>query len=211
MDKRVRMPSLLRLTDVSISNYLSPEDIADKKLIEQIDQSTLGDELLWDKIPRIFTSLDEWPIQTNLKCFQCDFTFNDIPKFIPTYINIKNSKEIEIGVFGNMCSFQCAELWCQINLTKDKLWTTQENLCLLYFLFYGYYISNIKTAPLKTELLQYGGIYDDLTFKKKIQALMPEHDINSNFVPENERINTFILSQSKNQPNKQTQKNIWGN
>ena len=59
-----------------------------------------------DKIPRVFTGLEDWPHRTNLCCWVCDCTFDDRPKFVPTYGREGENGGIEFGVKGNICHLQ---------------------------------------------------------------------------------------------------------
>jgi hypothetical protein len=123
----------------------------------------------------VFTGLDDWPQGTNLRCWQCDYTFDGRPKFVPTYVREIDSGGLEFGVQGNMCTFNCAELWIRINYAgKDDLrWRAQDLLCLVYFLFTGRRVVRILPAPLKTEQRRYGGDLDEEGFWKKLRSLDP--------------------------------------
>lgn len=164
-----KTPNILSLTGITINDYISLEDVADERLI--IEDEDINEIYPYNKIPQVFNSLDKWPLTTNLCCWTCGFKFSSIPKFIPTYIR-ESSDSIEMGVCGNMCSFNCVELWIETHyMTREERHKLQNNLCFLYKIFTGKTIFYIKPAPCKTNLMQYGGTWNEETFFKKIKEL----------------------------------------
>lgn len=165
-----KSPNILSLTGITLKDYISLEDVADERLISDNENST--DKIyFYNKIPLVFTSLDKWPTTTNLSCWSCGFKFNTVPIFIPKYIREVNDG-IEIGVYGNMCSFNCAELWIETHdMTREEKYKLQNNLCYLYYIFTGKKISYIKASPCKTNLLQYGGNWNEETFIKHMKDI----------------------------------------
>ena len=175
-------PNILHLTGISFSDYLPVEDFYDTNLIDgAVDDARAGgeapdeDSLPPDRIPHRFTSLEEWPLRTNLRCWECDCTFDDRPKFAPTYVREAEMGGLEVGVRGNFCTFNCAELWIEVHFAgkPDLLWRAQSALCLVYFLFTGYRVSRILPAPDKTERREYGGEWTIDTFWARLRALDP--------------------------------------
>ena len=182
MEPPYQRPNILRLPEVTIGDYIGLEDFVDNQrlLAAGDDSRTLDPEEPApehihppDKIPRVFTGIEDWLASTNLRCWQCGFTFDGPPKFVPTYVRESDDGGIEFGVHGNMCTFNCAELWISINYAgkEDQRWRAQENLCLVYFLFTGRRIARIRPAPNKTELRQYGGELDEEAFWNKMRGL----------------------------------------
>lgn len=164
-----KSPNILCLSGITLKDYIPLEDVADDRLLaeENINEVIFP----YNKIPSVFTSLEKWPTSTNLSCWSCGFKFDNIPKFIPTYIRESNDS-IEIGVKGNMCSFSCAELWIETRaLSREEKYKLQNNLCFVYYLFTGKHVSHIKPAPCKTNLLQYGGTWNEETFFNTIKEL----------------------------------------
>jgi hypothetical protein len=205
MESTYKRPCILRLTGITMADYVPVEDIADNRLLHPgTDDGKVGAEesesvpeaaLPLDKIPRVFTSLDEWPHSTNLLCWSCGFSFDDRPKFEPTFVRESEAGEIEFGVRGNMCTFNCVETWIEIrygaHANNEKRRKAQDNLCLVYFMFTGRRVSQIKPAPYRTELRKYGGELDEDTFWTRLRALDPvaglrDHTPGS-VVPERER------------------------
>jgi hypothetical protein len=214
MEEHYKPPHILRLPDISLSDYQSVEDAADDRLLSStMNTASLNISDLSinppDKIPRIFNGIDTWSHRTNLRCWQCDFDFDDQPKFVPTFVRESENGGIEFGVLGNFCTFNCAESWININFAgnEDQRWRAQDNLCLVYFIFTGRRVHRILPAPLKTELRIYGGDLDADTFRKKLRDLdiltgicdhalggiLPERE-RPPIIPENIRIKLAVTS-----------------
>ena len=167
-----KSPNILSLMGVTLQDYIPLEDVADDRLLaeEDVDMDNIYP---YDKIPQIFTTIDKWPITTNLCCWSCGFKFNTVPKFIPIYIRETNDG-IEIGVLGNTCSFNCSELWIESHvMSREERRKLQNNLCYLFYIFTGKRISHIKPSPCRTNLLQYGGSWNEEIFSNKIKELDP--------------------------------------
>ena len=178
MEKPYQPPNVLRLFGITLKEWTPIEDVADKRLLRQAADGHSGaaapeSDQPYDKVPHHFTRIEEWPLRTNIRCWQCGCTFDDRPKFVPTYVREAENGGIEFGVRGNMCTFNCAELWIQIHYAGkvDQRWRIQDNLCLVYFLFTGHRATCILPAPHKTELRQYGGELDEEAFWKKMRSL----------------------------------------
>lgn len=60
---------------------------------------------IYNNIPNIFTTVEEWPKYTNLLCWNCSEKFNHYPRFIVKSI-VKSIKAF--NVIGNFCSWSCA-------------------------------------------------------------------------------------------------------
>ena len=166
-----KTPNILCLSGISLQDYIPLEDVADDRLLfnENVEEEIYP----YNKIPQVFTSLSKWPTSTNLICWSCGFKFDNIPKFIPTYIREVNDS-IEIGVNGNMCSFNCVELWIETHImTREERHRLQTNLCFLFFIFTGKHITHIKPSPCKTNLLQYGGTWNEEMFLNHMKEIDP--------------------------------------
>jgi hypothetical protein len=201
MDKIELPPNILYLKGITMEDYKSIEDIFEQHLQESVDSKPELDSIVFNKIPKTFTSINTWPKKTNLKCWTCDFTFDTVPKFVPVYIkertnNTNNSScqycysnqivdptcadckvlkalpDIEIGVLGNMCSFGCVALYINTNYHKrDVAFKLLDNLCELYRYFTGKNAHYIPPSPSKTDLVQYGGDKLDIQFRAEIKKI----------------------------------------
>jgi hypothetical protein len=196
MEDTYKPPSILRLTDITLDDYVPVEDLADDRLLDtlagggdtawrednitgqynaQAGEGVPESALPFDKIPATFTGLDTWPHRTNLRCWNCNFTFDDRPKFVPTFVREAEDGSIEFGVLGNMCTFNCAAAWIVVYFAgkSDQRWRAQDNLCLLYFIFTGVFVSHIRPAEPCTKLMQYGGEWDEDTYWRCMRSLDP--------------------------------------
>jgi hypothetical protein len=204
-DLPYKAPNILRLTGIRMADYVPVEDVADAILMDGgtdnlVDVPAPESIMPPDKIPRTFSGLEDWPMHSNLKCWMCDHTFDDRPKFVPTHVREGENGGIEFGVKGNFCTFNCAELWILTHLggragNKER-WGTQDGLCLVYFMFTGRRVSRIKPAINKTELRQYGGEMDPDVFSRKMRELDPiaglkDHTLGS-IIPERDRPQTAL-------------------
>ena len=206
METRYTPPNILRLVGVKLDQYQSIEAAAEERLVEGAgDAAPQPPDAVqpFDKIPRVFTGLEDWPRHTNLRCWQCDFSFDDRPKFVPTFVRevggADGGRGLEIGVLGNMCTFACAELWIREKnmLGLEQRWRAQDNLTFVYFLFTGRPIARISPALNKTDMRQYGGgDLDADTFCRKMRELeaVPRGDAVPAPVPEGERIRIVLRS-----------------
>lgn len=179
MELSYRTPNTLSL-ELNLDELSSLEEIYEEMLLERSSSDpvsgALPERVHYDKIPKVFTSLDAWPRRTNLKCWACDFNFETRPLFVP--LDIKDasghgggSNMVEIPVHGNMCSFPCAALYITANYSRDQQWKLFEYLFFLFKIFRGRYVTKIDVAPRKTLMQQYGGNLEPHEFRKKIERL----------------------------------------
>ena len=172
MDDIYKPPNILVLTNVKLSDCVSSDDSILDNITNIIEYETdYGNN--YDRIPEVFTTLDEWPKHTNLLCWTCSFIFKTTPKFIPTNIRESETGILEISVLGNMCSFACAEKWIEdLNETYDNKWRLQNNLLFLCNLFHAdRKTKKIKSALSKTKLKKYGGNLTDVEFIEQNQII----------------------------------------
>lgn len=179
MDAAYRPPNILRLSGISLKDYVSADDLFDKKLLSEADELPIGDSIFasdipWDKIPKTFTKLEDWPLSTNLKCWDMDCTFSDVPKFVPTFVVENENGDLEFGVKGNFATFNNVALWIENHYPdREERLRTLDMLCLVYKLFTGITVSHIEPAPEKEKKIQYGGEWDDETYWRKLRELDP--------------------------------------
>jgi hypothetical protein len=196
MDKPYQPPSILRLHGIELKDWTPLEDISDQRLLESTtaDDPLQDAEIPPDRIPRIFTGLKGWPHRTNLPCWQCDCTFDDRPKFVSPYIRESESLGVESGVIGNMCTFNCAQLWIDIMYAgkEEQRRRISDNNCMIYFIFTGVRVARIQPAYPKTERRKYGGTWDEDTFWKKMRELDPVAGLRNHtpgsIIPERNRV-----------------------
>lgn len=137
------------------------------------DMKEVDDLQVFDKIPSKFTTMENWPKSTNLKCWWCHKNFKSIPVFVP--INISNkgaTPATEITVHGNMCHFFCASAYIDMFFHERSVkWERHEMLKILYKKMTGQSIEYIPRTPLPYCMVQYGGNDTVNAFNKKIAVL----------------------------------------
>jgi hypothetical protein len=185
MDIPYRRCNTLRLQGISLADYEPIEALADQRFLDETIDEDRGDRLdrttvqTHEKMPTVFTGLEEWPLSTTLCCHECSMTFTSRPKFIPTFIREAaggmGASRIEMGVRGNFCSWGCAELWIEsrnVSSTEQR-WRLQDNLRHAFHMFTGSHVSQIRAALSREELLQYGGELELATWLRRNRELEP--------------------------------------
>ena len=180
MDPPIRRPNILHLGGLTLKDYVPIEDVFDEKVLEAVEKGGdrgAGDPRPFERIPPIFTSVEEWPFSTNLCCWSCAFTFDGPPCFIPTFFRHDGGR-LEVGVLGNFCTFNCAARYIDDTYPPQadnmKHWRMREHLCRVYSYFNdGPVVAHIKPAPRKTELLSFGGDIDEEEFWERMRDLDP--------------------------------------
>lgn len=211
MDTYEKRPNILHLKGITLDKDFVPvEDVFDNKILEVVSSDQNKDSNPFDEIPAVFTSIEEWPFSTNLRCWSCSFTFDGAPCFIPTFVRAGSKSKVEIGVKGNFCTFNCAARYIDDMFPpqafSSKHWRMRDNLCLVYYYFKGLKVKHIKPAPPKTELKIYGGKLKEEEFWSKMKEMDPKNGIRDfrlgTVIPERMRTST-----SDNE--KDTEKTVW--
>lgn len=118
-----------------------------EEFTEEFDFEFNGmDDIIYEKLPRYYRNLSEWPQHTNLRCWNCYSTFDSRPWFVPLNITkqiISTNPMIEeqvIETHGNFCFAPCVKSyiiknpekivneWVSLGLLKDiyQLWTNDK-------------------------------------------------------------------------------------
>lgn len=155
----------------------------------------------YDKIPLTFTTIDLWPKETNLLCWNCNRLPKSRPWFEPQSIDpvskgevgvfvspdklIKNHKSNEfcINVKGIFCSCNC--VMRHILNTAKNLSDRLNKIAMLLFIheiFTGRKVIDIEPAPHVTEMIQYGGNLSETEYQKKIDELNSVKHTNDSFI-----------------------------
>ena len=103
--KIFRTSNILRLPGIFRKDYVPADDMFDSKLMNDINDD-YADEVVYDKIPIEFISLDTFILKTNLLCWNCDRSFVNRPVFAPTATKEADDGGIIFSVTGNFCSFK---------------------------------------------------------------------------------------------------------
>lgn len=162
--------NILILKGVFLNDCKDIEDIFEDELIQTTNTYSINeDPKIYNKIPSIFTTKELWIKKTNILCWYCNLSFSNMPVFIPLNIS-KNENGQYMEVYGNFCSFSCAQGF--INNYNDYFlknkWQIQELLKLLYRKMYNKTIDIIYPSPSKYTLEKYGGSKKEKQFKEEI-------------------------------------------
>ncbi len=141
----------------------------------------------YDKIPLVFTNIDDWIKRTNLKCWFCDRQHSNMPWFEPHTVNLANDGEIgnivpssllvrksknkkyQFGIKGSFCSCNCVAAYIIKN--TYNIYDRHNKLAMLlleYEALTDKVITEIIPSPDKTERIEYGGKLSDIEYQKKI-------------------------------------------
>lgn len=169
--------NILFLKGVFLKDCTDVEDLFENELMETVEltkhQIEYKEPKIYDKIPQIFTTKENWVKKNNILCWYCNLDFQTMPIFIPENI-LKNDNGTYMEVFGNFCSFACAQTYIDTNIeynSSKKKWEAQEFLKLLNRLLYGSKKDIIYKAPIKYIMEQYGGKKKSKCYKKEIMEI----------------------------------------
>jgi hypothetical protein len=113
----------------------------------------------------------EWPMSTDVWCWNCCHPFESIPVSIP---HIYDSKRNLFFCYGNFCSFSCAKRYVLESSSNSQS-------CTLLALLRSKIIGNlgthlgIKAAPPRTSLKVFGGNLSIESFREGIEVLLPHN------------------------------------
>lgn len=187
-------------TESSVNDKISQNSILDILHSSSNGLSDTNNEIeyiKYDKIPKVFKTLDEWPRKTNIKCLNCTLDIPGIPIPVPKNAEYTRNADYIFDIDAICCSFPCAaRLITEKSNIKSLRWSKLHTLKLLKKKFNKELnsskdnefnkssISNLITtasnnldkvvscdlplAPKKEELCQYGGDLTIKEFKHKI-------------------------------------------
>jgi hypothetical protein len=129
------------------------------------------------------------------KCLNCTRIISDDTQsaFIPTFVKETLHNTIEFGKYGQTCSFNCAvtEIISSTNDGSTERDKFLNNLKILFYVKNGYHIIDIKPAPKKNILKEYGGEWTSEQFTLEMNKLNNyKKFVKSNFT-ENDSKNIF--------------------
>lgn len=159
--------SLIFLSDVFVRDIESITDLVYKSFELDVDIIN-NDYNIYDdrtkKIPTQFTSLEEWPKLTSIKCWSCHDKFDSIPLFVP-------NKSINIPE-GNFCTIPCVVRY--IN-TKYKNNVDVRHLVIqMIKLIYGKRVTQLIESTDYTFKSEYGGPIDNKKYKSDLHKIHKE-------------------------------------
>jgi len=193
--KVLKEKNILFLSDIDFTNYEPIEDRLDKEILQSVNDYT------YDNIADEYSTSILSNQEINICCWNCTFTFNTEPIFIPTHIKESSDGVLNFGYKGNMCSFNCA-MRIIIEITNDSSpdrWRYINNLKILYFIKKGVHISDIKPAPNRTILKMYGGPWTNEMFLNELKKLEKIENINLSIASSEKSIlNSISIIQKNN-------------
>jgi len=163
-------PNILFLKGINIDDILEIEDIYQKELLNNVKTNNLELNIIYDKIPLQFISLDKWKKTTNLRCWYCTLKFKNTPWFIIENIH-KTSNGLIYDILGNFCSVGCLYGHIHINYNTREHFDIYNSIKKLYKIFYNKNINEIISSPNKYNLKIYGGTMEILDYQREIQII----------------------------------------
>jgi hypothetical protein len=125
----------------------------------------------YDKIPPYFTTIEDSPTHTNLKCWSCCMNFKTRPWFEPLRLS-KN----KIARHGNFCSPCCVALYIELHTNNPAMRQDKLNMLkYVYFLYTGNHVITIKPALPHTCMLEYGGDTTPEAYIKSLEQIETAH------------------------------------
>lgn len=129
-----------------------------------------GEDTLWDKLPTTFTNIENWPRQTNIRCWFCTLKFKSTPWFIITSINQTPDGKI-MNTKGNFCSCGCLMGFVKKNYSKREDFDIYHNVYTLYKIITGKKKLSIKESPDIYNLKIYGGNMSIEKYKEELEKV----------------------------------------
>ena len=170
--KEYKESKILFIKGVFIKDCIPLDDIFEQQILEKLNINT--HVVSYTKIPSNFVNNKTWIKNTNVKCWYCDLTFDNIPVFIPKIIEHSGINTIDYNIitFGCFCSFCCAVSYIDIYNSKicDNI-KLKEMLKFLYMIFNGASIKELLTAPNKYIMEHYGGCTSQVEYRSKINII----------------------------------------
>ena len=165
--KEFKVPKILFIRSVFIKDCVLIDDIFEQQLIDRLDEDEVK-VIKFDKMPSIFTTLNNWIKKINIRCWFCDLNFDTSPVFIPRLIE-PSGGGYTIGTEGCFCTFSCA--MAHINVHYPKIYDNvrkRDMLKFLYKMFNNSKIREILASPSRYEMIHYGGSLDIHQYRTKI-------------------------------------------
>jgi hypothetical protein len=166
-----KQPNILFLKGISIEDIIEIEDIYHKELLNNINGINQNElHILYDKIPKTFTTIENWRRTTNLRCWYCTLKFKNTPWFIIENTNYSSNGPI-YDINGNFCSVGCLQGYVNTMYNKMKDFDIYKSIKKVYKLFYHKQINEIIPSPSKYLLKIYGGDFEIIDYQREIQKI----------------------------------------
>ena len=106
----------------------------------------------YNEIPKRFTSVDEWPKASNLKCWTCDRIPHSYPRFLPL-----NVRDDTCDVHGNFCRWGCVVSYVMKEYSQCQQCDLLYYICVFESKFTGTRRLKILPTPPKILMKEYCG------------------------------------------------------
>lgn len=166
-------PNILFLKGIHLDDIIPIEDLYQQEILNSIDgtsQEIENKEIIYNKIPKQFTTLENWTKTTNLRCWFCSLKFKTMPWFIIENTNYY-SEGIKYDIKGNFCSCGCLMGFVKKFYNNRDNFDIYQYVYKLYNIFYNKKIMEIMPSPEKYNLKIYGGDYDIDEYKNEIKKI----------------------------------------
>ncbi len=171
-----KLDGILFLQGVFKKDCKVMEDLFHENLLTS--QYSYKENVIYDKIPLIFTGLNTWKKSTNIQCWYCTRPFSGVPWTEPQSIEpIEYQQSFSIVVKGFFCSANCVKAYIDIN-NPNPGENNNKTSMLKYFykIMTGNDISFIQKSPPYTQLLQYGGPLSSSEYQKIIDDANAQYE-----------------------------------
>jgi len=124
------------------------------------DRASLIDFANFATIPRVFTTPEEHPKNTNLLCWHCCMMFTSVPRFIAlesSRDSQSSARALTWTIDGNFCSWPCASAYINGHFADPRRWSLQQNLATVRAQFDGVRVRAVNPAPDRIKICLYSG------------------------------------------------------
>jgi len=151
------------MDNIKVSRTLTLKGVWPKDFERTVSNSTSHNHHLPDKTvfytetPKKFTSVEQWPQFSNLKCWECGLTLTSYPRFIPkdpTYDANGNDICDTEGVFN---TWNCVVGYVYKNYPAEQWYDLLEAILIFESKFSGRRKVKIMPNPPKTIMKEYCG------------------------------------------------------
>jgi|LauGreDrversion4_2_1035121.scaffolds.fasta_scaffold09317_3 hypothetical protein len=146
--------NILFLKGIHLQDLIQIEDLYQKELLNSLENNV--NEVIYDKIAKQFTKIENWRKTTNIRCWYCSLKFKNIPWFIIENTN-STPDGITYDINGNFCSCGCLLGYINRNYNKRDDFDIYKSVYKLYKIIYNKNIKDIIESPSKYILKIYGG------------------------------------------------------
>lgn len=178
----IKTPNILFFQNIYPEKY-DLDAMMTKRIMDELHQSetqyaeTWSDdatESAFDTIPAKFTTIEAWPMHTNLACWYCRRTFKTRPiALVNAITNDGRRVAVDLDTYGNFCSADCIGSFLDLSVhDREARWAMEKKVCILFRKLTGRAITELPRAPLFTDLEQCGGAISINTFIKSLVGIV---------------------------------------